>query len=55
MFNALFSAASKRAFESFAVTDHTMKVEGGAFTMTGGKATITVHIPLPPDHPMHSR
>lgn len=36
------------------MTDHTMKAEGGASSMTGMKATMTVHMPLPPDHPMHS-
>jgi hypothetical protein len=62
VFNALLSAASKRAFasfsgyssESFAMTDYTMKAEAGAYAISGGKTTLTVHVPLPPDHPMHA-
>jgi hypothetical protein len=36
------------------MTDHTMKAEGGASKLAGGDATMIIHTPLPPDHPMHS-
>jgi hypothetical protein len=34
--------------------DHPVKLEADAFIISGGEATMTIYIPLPCEHPMHS-
>ena len=36
------------------MTDHSIKLEGGSFIISGMNASMTLHKPLPPDHPMHA-
>src|SRR5258708_6154338 len=36
------------------MTDHSVTVQSGHLTLTGGNVTMTVRRPLPPDHPMHA-
>lgn len=36
------------------MADDTIKLEGASLSISGMKATVTLHRPLPPDHPMHT-
>jgi hypothetical protein len=36
------------------MADKTIEAEAGSFSMTTMQAVMTVHKPLPPDHPMHA-